>query len=196
MLAAIQGLGPKESFASVSKRIRENTKLALSRSRRSRRIPFEAVLRIVREHWQKIRKSTAVRCRACVTAILLIPQAGAQYRRMRRKVWHFTYATKLAWQCLSVLTIFQKRKTEFAEYRSSLDLCNGTLPTGGPVRDHFEVFVSCGRHVLADSLNLQTLRQSWREWHDSFLREGAPSGYDIPSLPSRVESSVISEGGL
>ncbi len=52
-LADIQGLGTEDSFAFVSKHIRKNTKLVLSRSRRSRCTPFEAAFRIVRERWKK-----------------------------------------------------------------------------------------------------------------------------------------------
>ena len=52
-LADIQGLGTKESFAFVSERIRKNTRLVLSRSKRSRCTPFEAAFRIVRERWKK-----------------------------------------------------------------------------------------------------------------------------------------------
>lgn len=52
-LADIQGLGTKESFAFVSERIRKNTMLVLSRSKRSRCTPFEAALRIVQERWKK-----------------------------------------------------------------------------------------------------------------------------------------------
>ena len=52
-LADIQGLGAQESFAFVSERIRKNTRLVLSRSKRSRCTPFEAALRIVRERWKK-----------------------------------------------------------------------------------------------------------------------------------------------
>ena len=52
-LADIQGLGAQESFAFVSERIRKNTRLVLSRSKRSRCTPFEAALRIVQERWKK-----------------------------------------------------------------------------------------------------------------------------------------------
>ena len=52
-LADIHGLGTKESFAFVSERIRKNTRLVLSRSKRSRCTPFEAAFRIVRERWKK-----------------------------------------------------------------------------------------------------------------------------------------------
>ncbi len=52
-LADIQGLGTEESFAFVSEHIQKNTRLVLSRSRRSRCTPFEAALRIVRERWKK-----------------------------------------------------------------------------------------------------------------------------------------------
>ena len=52
-LADIQGLGTEESFAFVSEHIRKNTRLVLSRSKRSRCPPFEAALRIVRERWKK-----------------------------------------------------------------------------------------------------------------------------------------------
>ncbi len=52
-LADIQGLGTEKSFAFVSEYIRKNTRLVLSRSKRSRCTPFEAALRIVRERWKK-----------------------------------------------------------------------------------------------------------------------------------------------
>ncbi len=52
-LADIQGLGTEKSFAFVSEHIRKNTRLVLSRSKRSRCTPFEAALRIVRERWKK-----------------------------------------------------------------------------------------------------------------------------------------------
>ncbi len=52
-LADIQGLGTEESFAFVSEHIQKNTRLVLSRSKRSRCTPFEAALRIVRERWKK-----------------------------------------------------------------------------------------------------------------------------------------------
>ena len=52
-LADIQGLGTQESFAFVSERIRKNTRLVLSRSKRSRCTPFEAAFKIVRERWKK-----------------------------------------------------------------------------------------------------------------------------------------------
>ena len=52
-LADIQGLGTEKSFTFVSEHIRKNTKLVLSRSKRSRCTPFEAALRIVRERWKK-----------------------------------------------------------------------------------------------------------------------------------------------
>ena len=52
-LADIKGLGTEKSFTFVSEHIRKNTKLVLSRSKRSRCTPFEAALRIVRERWKK-----------------------------------------------------------------------------------------------------------------------------------------------
>jgi len=52
-LADIQGLGTEKSFAFVSEHIRKNTRLVLSRSKRSGCTPFEAALRIVRERWKK-----------------------------------------------------------------------------------------------------------------------------------------------
>ena len=57
-LADIQGLGTQDSFTFVSERIRKNTQLVLTRSKRSRCTPFEAALKIVRERWKKTAKTT------------------------------------------------------------------------------------------------------------------------------------------
>lgn len=52
-IADLQGMNVEQAFHSVSERIRANTTLVLSRSRKRQSTPFEAAVQICQERWQE-----------------------------------------------------------------------------------------------------------------------------------------------